>query len=46
MVVVCSVCRDVVHAYSGYIVRHGYRLHGVFHLCSGSGKSYITNYAV
>lgn len=44
MVVVCHVCRDVVHAHSGYLIRHGVRSHGVFHLCAGSGTSYIRDF--
>lgn len=39
-VVVCPVCRDVVHVHAGYIIRHGVRHHGVFSLCSGSGTPY------
>lgn len=40
-VVVCPVCRDVVHVYAGYIVVHGSRHHGSFSTCSGSRQSYI-----
>lgn len=41
MVVVCPVCRDVVHVSGGYIVIHGSRSHGVFYPCVGSRQSYI-----
>lgn len=35
--VVCDVCREVVHAYEGFIVRHGVRVHGELQICLGSG---------
>lgn len=40
MVVVCDVCREVVHVSAGYIVRHGSRTHGVVSVCAGSGRPY------
>lgn len=40
-VVVCPVCRDVVHTSAGYILRHGSNYHGRFSVCSGSGTSYV-----
>lgn len=40
MVVVCPVCRDVVHVFGGYILKHGARHHGVFSVCAGSATSY------
>lgn len=41
MVVVCPVCREVVHVSAGYIVQHGVRSHGVFSMCAGSRQSYV-----
>lgn len=38
MVTSCPICRDVVHVYAGYFVRHGVHHHGRFELCSGSGS--------
>lgn len=43
MVVVCPVCRDVVHTSSGYILRHGAKHHGMFLVCAGSGTIYCCN---
>ncbi|WNK12687.1 MAG: hypothetical protein [Microvirus sp.] len=40
MVVVCPVCREVVHLLSGYIAYHGARLHGSIQPCAASGTSY------
>lgn len=45
MVVVCDVCRDVVHASGGYLVRHGVRHHGIFHLCAGSGRPVVGQFS-
>lgn len=42
MVVVCPVCRDVVHTSCGYIIRHGPRAHGTVVVCSGSGTPYVS----
>lgn len=42
MVQTCHVCRDVVHVYAGYFVRHGSRHHGLFDLCAGSGTPVCT----
>lgn len=42
MVVVCPVCREVVHLSCGYIVRHGVRYHSKFNICSGSGTPYVS----
>lgn len=39
-VAVCPVCREVVHVSVGYILRHGFRVHGYFKECSGSGTPY------
>lgn len=39
-VVVCPVCRDVVHVSCGYIVRHGFTAHSMFQLCAGAGMPY------
>lgn len=38
MVITCCVCREVVHTSNGYILEHGVYIHGVFHVCSGSGS--------
>lgn len=43
MVVVCPVCRDVVHVTAGYILRHGFKSHGVLNVCAGSGTSYCNS---
>lgn len=40
MVVVCSVCREVVHVAAGFILRHGVRRHGAFVACAASGTAY------
>lgn len=40
MVVVCSVCREVVHVSCGYILDHGITVHGSFKICAGSGTPY------
>lgn len=40
---VCPICRDVVHVRSGYIVRHGSRIHGIFRPCAGSGSPICMN---
>lgn len=40
MVVVCPVCREVVHTSCGYILRHGSKYHGFSAVCAGSGTSY------
>lgn len=37
MVITCSVCREVVHVYAGYVVRHGATHNGLFSVCAGSG---------
>lgn len=42
MVVVCPVCREVVHTFSGVIVSHGSSRHGVFDVCFGSGSSLMS----
>lgn len=36
MVVVCPVCRDVVHTSNGHFLSHGSVSHGAFSMCSGS----------
>lgn len=36
MVVVCPVCREVVHTSNGYILPHGSMSHGVPKYCAGS----------
>lgn len=41
MVVVCPVCRDVVHEHNGCLVRHGSKYHGEFKECAGSGTPYF-----
>jgi len=43
MVVVCPVCREVVHVSGGYMMQHGSRYHGVFTLCAGSRTSYVSD---
>jgi len=43
MVVVCPVCRDVVHTSNGYILPHGTTYHGKFSLCAGSRSPYCVN---
>lgn len=40
MVVVCPVCREVVHLVCGYIHRHGVKYHGKMDLCAASGTPY------
>lgn len=40
---VCPVCREVVHLLSGYLARHGVRVHGVLKLCAGSGTAYCSS---
>lgn len=41
-VVVCPVCREVVHTTAGYILRHGFKNHGRIMVCSGSGTPYVS----
>lgn len=41
MVVVCSVCRDVVHVSGIYILPHGARYHGNFVQCAGSNTPIV-----
>lgn len=43
MVVVCPVCREVVHTSNGYILLHGTTYHGKFYECAGSNTSYGVN---
>lgn len=43
MTVVCPVCRDVVHVSCGFILRHGFRYHLKFQICSGSGMPYVVS---
>lgn len=40
MVVVCPVCREVVHTSGGYILNHGATSHGNVDICAGSGTPY------
>lgn len=43
MAAVCPLCREVVHVYAGYFVRHGVRDHGHFQLCAGSGSPHCVS---
>lgn len=40
MTVICPTCREVVHVFAGYIVRHGARHHLTYDLCIASGTPY------
>lgn len=40
LVVVCPVCREMVHTYNGYILKHGIKYHGKEDLCAGSETPY------